>query len=301
MLIRVLGSGAGGGLPQWNCRCPNCDGARRGAPWIRPRTQSSIAVSADGHEWVLINASPDVRAQLAANPDLQPSGDDARGSRMAGIVLTDAQIDHATGLLTLREGEPLTVHATASVLEALEQDFPVLGILDRYCGVERHTIAVEAGDFGLARLALTPVTLGGKGPPYSPQCGEARADRTIALVITDTASGKSLFYAPGLDHMDEALTARMATADCLLVDGTFWSDDELPRTGTGRKTAAEMGHLPLSGADGLLRRLEHLQRPPKYLIHINNTNPILDERSRERRAVEAAGVTVTHDGMAIEV
>lgn len=290
-------------MPQWNCNCNNCKAARRGEPWIVPRTQSSIAASPDGRRWVLINASPDIRSQLAGNPAFRPEGE-RRGTRIAGVIVTDAQIDHTSGLLILREGDRFSLHATASVHDDLTSGFPVLTMLERYCGVAWHEIPADGGMFrveGISGIRFTAVPLHGKAPPYSSRREDPRPDNNIGLIITDEESGRTAFYGPALDTVDGSLEARMANSDCILVDGTFWTDDELTRTGTGHKTAADMGHLPLSGDAGMLSVLERLEHPAKYLIHINNTNPILDERSPERKALSTAGITVTHDGMVIEV
>ncbi len=304
MRIYVLGSSAGGGLPQWNCGCANCNGARQGAPWIAPRTQSSIAVSRDGSRWVLINASPDVRTQLGASPALGPDGDGSRGTRIAAVIVTDGQIDHTTGLLTLREGGPLALHATSEVCETLTRSFPVVDLLQHYCGVEWHEIPVDERSFeveGMAGLRFTALPIESKAPPYSPRRDRARAGDNIALAMRDEETGRSAVYAPGLGALSGRLREQLATSDCILVDGTFWSGDEMVRTGTGTKSAAEMGHLPLAGHGGTLDLLAGLERPAKYLIHINNTNPILDRRSPERQQVEAAGVGITYDGLEIEV
>ena len=304
MRIHVLGSAAGGGLPQWNCNCANCHGARWGEPWISPRTQSSIAVSPDGRRWALINASPDVRTQLADSPHFRTDGTGPRSTRIAGVVLADAQIDHATGLLVLREGNRLPVHATTRVHDDLSTMFPLEPMLEHYCGVDRHEIPLDGTSFGidgLAGIEMTAVPLQSRPPPYSSHRSDPQAGDNVGLVIRDTKTERSAFYAPGLGVADESLEARMADADCLLVDGSFWTDDELIQTGTGRKSATEMGHLPLSGEGGMLDILDRLDGPVKYVIHINNTNPILDERSPEREMVEAAGITVCRDRMDIEV
>ncbi len=291
-------------MPQWNCDCANCNGARRGEPWIAPRTQSSIAVSRDGTRWALINASPDVRVQLAASPTLFPDGEGPRGTRIAAVIVTDAQIDHTTGLLALREGAPLTLHATAETHETLTAHFPIVDMLQEYCGVECREVPVDGRSFeveGLEGLQFTALPLEGKAPPYSPHRDRSRPGDNIALAIRDEDSGRTAVYAPGLGALNDGLRKRLAESDCILVDGTFWHADEMARTGTGSKTAADMGHLPLSGEAGTLRVLAELERPSKYFIHINNTNPILDRRSPERQQVEAAGIGIAYDGLEFEV
>lgn len=304
MRINVLGSSAGGGLPQWNCGCANCNGARRGEPWISPRTQSSIAVSQDGLHWALINASPDIRAQFAASRLLHPNGEEPRGTRIAAVILTDGQIDHTTGLLTLREGGPLALYATPEVYETLTSSFPIVDLLQHYCGIEWYEIPLDGASFEIGRLdgvRFTALPIDSKAPPYSSRRHQARAGDNIALAMVDECTGRRAVYAPGLGALSGHLREQLVESDCVLADGTFWSADEMSRTGTGTKTAADMGHLPLAGEGGTLSMLAELERPAKYLIHINNTNPILDRRSPERQQVEAAGVSVTYDGMDIEV
>lgn len=302
MRVRVLGSAAGGGFPQWNCNCRNCAGLRNGSLRARPRTQSSIAIGAHSGGWLLCNASPDIRAQLAACGPLQPSGT-LRGSGIAAVLLVDSQIDHAAGLLSLREGGPLPVYCTASVYQDLTGPLPLLAVLARYCGVEHHAVPLD-GTFtvdGLTGLRFTAVPLRGKAPPYSPRRDAPQPGDNIGLWVEDLGSGGTLFYAPGIAAVDERVAACLAGADCLLVDGTFWREDELVQQGLGHKRARDMGHLPQSGPGGLLEHLRPLPRPRKVLIHINNSNPILDEDSAERAVLEAAGVEVACDGMEIRL
>lgn len=304
MHIRVLGSAAGGGFPQWNCNCRNCNGVRKGTIRARPRTQSSIAVSADRAGWVLINASPDVLAQFRAFAPLQPARA-LRDTAVRAILLIDAQIDHTTGLLMLREGAALDIYCTEQVRKDLTLGNPLFNVLDHYCGVEWHRIAPDPrGSFSVAGadgLAFTAVPLKSKPPPYSPHRNEPRPGDNIGLRIVDTRSRRSLFYAPGLGEIEPHLKPILAEADCLMLDGTFWSDDELVRLGISAKRARDMGHLPQSGPGGMLEALKPLPAARKILIHINNTNPILDEDSAERAALEAAGIEVAHDEMEIEL
>ena len=303
MHIRVLGSAAGGGFPQWNCNCRNCDGVRKGTIRAQPRTQSSIAVSADGAEWTLYNASPDVLAQLRAFAPLQPARA-LRDTAVRAIVLVDAQIDHTAGLLMLREGAPLAVYCTARVHEDLTRGNPIFPILQHYCGVQWHPISADAGaEFplaGAAALSCTAVPLKSKPPPFSPYRNEPQPGDNIGVRIVDRRSRKVLFYAPGLGEIEPHVRALLAEADCLLVDGTFWTDDELIRLGVSGKRARDMGHLAQSGPGGMLEVLQPLAAR-KILIHINNTNPILDEDSAERAALRAAGIEVAYDGMEIEL
>jgi pyrroloquinoline quinone biosynthesis protein B len=304
MRIHVLGAAAaGGGFPQWNCNCRNCDGLRRGEIKARARTQSSIAVSGDGERWVLINASPDIRAQILASPALQPQRA-ARDTGIAAVLLTDAQIDHVTGLLLLREGGRLPVYCTEPVHQDLTQGFPVLSLLEHYCGVDWRRLELERGEFeieGVAGIAFTAVPLSSKAPPYSPHRHDPHPGDNIGLVIRDVGSGKRVFYAPGLGEIGPEIQERFLMADCLLVDGTFWREDEMLHAGVGKKLAAAMGHLPQSGPGGMIEHLNQAMATRKILIHINNTNPILDEDSPERAALAAEGIEVAFDGMEIEL
>jgi len=303
MQIRVLGSAAGGGLPQWNCNCRNCDGVRKGTLRARPRTQSSIALTTEGTDWILFNASPDVLTQLRAFPELQP-GRAIRDTGVRAIVLMDAQIDHTTGLLMLREGGRLSVYCTAQVREDLTRGNPIFGVLEHFCGVDWHPVAPDpARSFEIAGaegLSFTAVPLKSKPPPYSPHRNEPRPGDNIGVQVLDTRTRRSLFYAPGVGEIEPHLQPFLAGADCVMLDGTFWTDDELVRLGISQKRARDMGHLPQSGAGGMLEVLKPLSAR-KILIHINNTNPIVDEDSAERAALEAAGIEVAHDGMEIEL
>ncbi len=304
MRVRVLGSGAGGGFPQWNCNCSNCAGLRAGSLKARARTQSSIAVSADGEAWVLFNASPDIRQQLLEFPSAQPARA-VRDTAICGVVLMDAHIDHTAGLLILREGEPLDVYCTEPVYEDLTTSHPVLVLLEHFCGVHRRRIPLGPEESfaveGAPGLRFTAWPLQSKPPPFSPHRNHPRAGDNIGMLIEDEQSGGSLFYAPGLARVDEALRRRFSESDCLLVDGTFWSEDEMLRHGVGEKRAGDMGHLPQSGEGGMMSVLAPLKDTRRVLIHINNTNPILDEASAERAELRAAGIEVAHDGMEFEL
>ncbi len=304
MHIHVLGSGAGGGFPQWNCNCANCSGFRSGTLRASARTQSSIAVSADRTNWVLINASPDVRSQVLGFPGLQP----ARAKRDTGIravVLVDSQIDHTTGLLILRESnEPLELYCTDMAYQDLTTGFPVLNMLQHYCGVNRHPMNLDEEPFTiptLRELRLTAIPLASKAPPYSPHRHDPHPGDNVGLLIEDVRTGRSAFYAPGLGGIEEHLRPHMDRADCLLVDGTFWTEDEMIVRGVGRKRASDMGHLPQSGAGGMLEVLRQYPTKRRVLIHINNTNPILDEDSAERANLADEGIEVAYDGMGIEL
>jgi len=301
MRVLVLGAAAGGGFPQWNCNCRNCRGVRDGSLKARWRTQSSIAVSADSHNWVLINASPDILAQLKALPQLQPARK-LRDTAIIAVLLVDSQLDHTLGLGMLREGERLQVYCTASVRTDLMTGNPLLRILENYCGVDWHEIKLAGGGFripGIAHVEFVAVPVSSKAPPYSPHRDAPCEEDNVALMITDGLSGRSLFYAPGLAAVDGKAWECMSGAAGLLIDGTFWTDDEMIKLGAGCKRAHEMGHLALSGESGMLSYLRRIPGARKVLIHINNTNPILDEDSAQRRELERAGVEVAYDGMEI--
>lgn len=306
MKIRVLGSSAGGGFPQWNCNCRNCDGVRRGTLNAKPRTQSSIAVSSNGEDWLLVNASPDLLAQIAANPELQP----ARRTRDTGIaaaLVIDAQIDHVTGLLMLRErGTPLPLYTTDPVWEDLSTGFPITSILSHYCDVEHRRIALDGTPLALAELPgvqIDALPLSSKAPPYSPHRNAPARGDNIGLVITNPHTGRRAFYAPGLGAIEPHVLDAMREADLLLVDGTLWTDDEMIRLGLTQKTGADMGHLAQSGAGGMIEVLDSLgpRQVRKVLIHINNTNPILVEDGPERRLLAEHGIEVAMDGMTFEL
>ena len=302
MRIRVLGSAAGGGFPQWNCNCRNCDGLRAGTLRSSARTQSSICVSDDGQEWALFNASPDILQQIRSFPPLQPARS-LRDTGIAAVVLIDGQIDHTTGLYMLRErGRPLDIWCTESVFEDLNDGNPIFRTLEHYCGVNWHPIRFDAPFTlpGLPHLALHALPIKSKAAPYSPHRHVPHDGDNIGLRITDIRSGRSLFYAPGLAEIGPAVAQTMAVSDCIMVDGTFWSDDEMIRLGISTKAALDIGHLPQSGAEGMMAHLDRVPRNiRKVLIHINNTNPILDEDSRERAELIAHSIEVAWDGMEI--
>ena len=289
MRVRILGSAAGGGYPQWNCHCRVCDAARAGEGAV-PRTQSSLAIRGEEGPWFLVNASPDLSRQLEA---LGALVDGVRGPPVAGVLLTDAEIDHTAGLLLMRESAaPIRVYGDAGVERALRGGYPVLEMLERYCGAEWRTL--EAGPLDGSSLTVEPFSVGGDAPRYYD--GELEAS---GLVFTD--GGGTLTYVPGLARLDDGVIARLAASDVVLVDGTFWHDDDLARLGISERTARDMGHVPLAGPGGTLEVLAALERPRKVLVHINNTNPILLEDSPERAEVVRAGVEVAYDGLVVEL
>ncbi|MBK1713378.1 pyrroloquinoline quinone biosynthesis protein PqqB [Rubrivivax gelatinosus] len=304
MRIHVLGSAAGGGFPQWNCNCRLCAGVRSGTLRATARTQSSIFVAPDqGEDGLLVNASPDLLQQIKSNPVLQPARG-LRDSAIAAALLVDGQVDHTTGLLMLRErSRPLPLLCTDAVAEDLTQGLPLLRVLGHFCGVERCRIVPDGRVFevpGVEGLLVRAVALASKAAPYSPHRDAPAPGDNIGLVIDDGASGRRVFYAPGLGEITPALFDLMASADAVLVDGTFWTDDEMIRLGLSTKTARDIGHLPQSGPGGMI---EWLDRLPKHtrrlLIHVNNTNPILDEDSAERAELARHGIEVCEDGQLI--
>ena len=295
MRVHVLGSAAGGGSPQWNCHCEVCEAARTGVR-ARPRTQSSLAIRGGQGPWFLVNASPDLRQQLETLD--QRGVDGVRAQPIAGVLLTDAEIDHTAGLLLLRESAtPLRVYGDAGVERALTDGYPVLPMLERYCGAEWQPLEPERTlPIDGSSLEVESFAVGGDAPRYLD--GELEA---AGFVFRDRATGGVATYVPGLARLDDSVVARFAASDLVLVDGTFWRHDELARLGISDRTAADMGHVPLSGPGGTLEVLAGLERPRTVLVHINNTNPILLEDSPEREEVVRAGIEVAYDGLEVEL
>ncbi len=305
MKIHILGSAAGGGFPQWNCNCSNCKAYRNGSQRVRARTQSSITVSADQHNWVLFNASPDILQQIRSFPALQPART-LRDTAIRAVFLMDAQIDHTTGLYMLREHrQPLPLWCHPLVREDLMKGNPIFSVLAHYCGVDWHEVTLDAQGFVMADLPglhFKAVPLTSNAPPYSPHRDKPQPGDNLGVRITDTTSGKSIFYAPGLGQMEPHVWQAMQSADCVLVDGTLWTDEEMIVLGASPKTARAMGHLPQTGPGGMLEWLEKLPASTrKVLIHINNTNPILDEDSPERQELARRQIEVAYDGMEIDL
>jgi pyrroloquinoline quinone biosynthesis protein B len=306
MRITVLGSAAGGGFPQWNCNCANCAGVRSGTLRAKRRTQSSIFIRPDDSlDGVLFNASPDILEQIRSHPDLQPARA-VRDTAIAGIVLMDGQIDHATGLFMLRErGSPLPLWCTDAVEEDLTQGNPVLRVLSHFCGVQRQRIGLDGATFtvpGVPGLAFRAMPLSSKAAPYSPHRDNPVPGDNLGITIIDTRRGSSVFYAPGLGAITPPVFDAMSSADAVMVDGTFWTDDEMKSLGLSKKSARDIGHLPQSGEGGMIEWMGKLPRATRrLLIHINNTNPILDEDSSQRAELTRAGIEVCEDGMNIQL
>jgi pyrroloquinoline quinone biosynthesis protein B len=298
MEVRILGSAAGGGFPQWNCACPGCRAVRDGSRPARARSQSSVAVSADGRRWFLLNASPDVAGQLGSFPALHP-GDGCRGVRLEAVLLTDAELDHTLGLLLLREGRGLVVHATEATRDTLYDGSGLLRALEAYCPVSWRPV-VPGAEVSLAegltyRAFDVPTT---KRDRFGTG---ARRGRVVGYRLTDRSSGRYLVHLPVVQELTAAVLGELDGCSCLLVDGTCWCDDELVRLGAGRRTSREMGHLPISGPGGSLERLAALPIGRKVYVHLNNTNPVLLEDGPERRVVEEHGMEVAVDGMELQL
>lgn len=302
MRIRILGAAAGGGLPQWNCRCANCQAARAGAAEVRPRTQSSVAVSADGRSWFLLNVSADVRAQLGTFAGLWPPAGALRSTPIAGCILTDAEIDHTSGLLQLREGCTIRIWSTAIVKRWLHQYLPIGTILAPFADRPWSELALDAPcdlacpDGSASGLRVIAFESGREVPRFVSESPAEAIGSRIGLVLEDLATGGKLVYAPGVSEIGDSLCRAAQDASCLLVDGTFWSDDEPIAMGITKSTARQMGHAPIGGPDGTLAWLGHSPAQHRVYVHVNNTNPVLDERSAERREVERHGVRVALDG-----
>ncbi|UTP72478.1 pyrroloquinoline quinone biosynthesis protein PqqB [Alteromonas sp. LMIT006] len=306
MQVLILGAGAGGGFPQWNCHCANCSGLRQGQSHFQERTQSSIAVSVNGKDWVLINASPDLRQQINANPELWPEEGVQRGTAIRSIILTDSQIDHTTGLLDLREGLPLPVYCTEVVHEDLTTTYPLFTMLKHWHGgLEQHIISTEHDDGftvkGVPELLFQPVVLESNAPPYSRYRDNIVPGNNIGLKITDTTNGKVVFYAPGCMQANDLVKNMMAQADCVLFDGTLWLDDEMIAGGFSQKLGTQMGHMPVNGEHGTINLLNQYDIQRKVLIHINNTNPVLNEQSEQHCALVSQGIELAYDGMKINL
>ena len=285
MRIRLLGTAAGGGLPQWNCACAICRAARAGE--VPRRTQASAAVSADGERWLLLHASPDVRQQIESFAPLQPRA--ARDTPIAGIALTSGDLDTCLGLLELRESQPLVVLATGAVRRGFAGRNAMARTLERMPGQLTWRDLAPGVEVPVAGLAVSALPVPGKVPPHLQGLVAPSPEDTVALRVRDPAGGGILVWAPSVAGPSPAIAALVREATCVLFDGTFWSPDELPG-------APAMGHWPLGGEQGSLALLRQLAAP-RVLVHINNTNPILLPASPERAAVRAAGVEVGEDGM----
>lgn len=312
MRIRIVGSAAGGGFPQWNCNAPLCKAVRSGNANFRRRTQSSIAVSAIRHSWALFNASPDIREQIAAFPELSPPPDaPLRSTPIGCVVLTNADVDHIAGLLSLREREPFILYATRRVMDVLDAN-PIFKVLNPDY-VERRLLALDEttklqSPQGPMGISVETFAVPGKVALFMESDDQADANfgteegDTIGLRICETGNEAStFFYIPGCAEIDPPLHSRLQTARCLLFDGTVFTDDEMRQTGVGEKTGARMGHMHMSGFDGSIATIAGLDIGRRVFVHINNTNPVLEEGSTAEREVLDAGWEISFDGMEIEL
>jgi len=311
MRLIVLGAAAGGGFPQWNCACPNCARARRGDPAATPRTQSSLAVSADGESWLLLNASPDLRQQIAATPALHPRRNGPNGTLrdtpLAAVLVTNADVDHIGGLINLREGQPFALYASARVQAHLDAD-RVFNVLDRTV-VPRRTLPLDRpvaiADAAERAIGLRVETfiVPGKVPLYLEAESESLAGEagdTVAVRLIDERTGREAYYVPNCARIDADLRERLAGAAVVFFDGTLFDDAEMVRAGLSPKTGQRMGHVSMDGPDGAMARLADLDIGRRIFVHINNSNPALLADSPARARVEAAGWDVAHDGMEVE-
>ncbi|MDO6585329.1 pyrroloquinoline quinone biosynthesis protein PqqB [Salipiger sp. 1_MG-2023] len=291
---RILGAAAGGGLPQWNCGCPNCNAARAGE--IPPQTQSSLAVSANGTDWAILNASPDIRAQLAATPELHPTG--LRDMPLTSVLVTNGDIDHVAGLLTLREMQPFALFATPGIHRVLAEN-PIFNAVNAAV-VPRKPIALDT-PFELAPgLSATLFAVPGKVPLYlegETVQTDVIGEQTVGVALQ--AGGDTAYYIPGCALLPQDLRARLNGASLVFFDGTLWRDDEMIRAGLGQKTGKRMGHMSMSGEDGSLAAFDGLSIGQKVYVHMNNTNPVLRPGAPERAQAEAAGWTIGCDGMEV--
>jgi pyrroloquinoline quinone biosynthesis protein B len=304
MRVKVLGSAAGGGFPQWNCGCSNCSRLRTGTLKGRARTQAQVAISPDGSSWILLNASPDLRQQIAVAREFAPK-EGMRTTPIAAIILTSADVDCVLGLLHLREFQPLRIFSTPSVRRALTDENTLFRTLERSNPPVQwealplnQQIEICHPAVGSEKISCKAVPLGGDFPDYVSGRLRERLPKEDAVVGLEIVHNqKRLFYAPSLPGTGEDWKRCASESDLALLDGTFWTDDELKKVqGTG-KSAKAMGHLPLSGAGGLLEQLHSASRTRRVLIHLNNTNPVLDEESTTLQAVRDAGWEVAYDGM----
>jgi pyrroloquinoline quinone biosynthesis protein B len=295
--VLVLGSAAGGGYPQWNCLCPVCSLFWNGDASVKRRTQSSIAVSCDNSNWVLINCSPDIREQIGANKELQPFGN-TRHSPIASVVLTNGDIDHIGGLINLREAHPFTIWASAAVIGQINTN-PIFGALNRDL-VGFRVIEPNVPFSPLVGFDMQAFEVPGKIPLYregkeTPEV--SRNGNTVGIHVRH--QGRTLSYVPGCGDVDGQLLDDLRNTDTLLFDGTLWTDDEMNSTGTGLKSGRRMGHVPVSGDDGSMAQLQTLHAKQKIFVHLNNTNPLLIENSPEQIATREKGWVIASDGMAI--
>jgi pyrroloquinoline quinone biosynthesis protein B len=310
MHIRILGAAAGGGFPQWNCNGHNSASVRAGKPGFRVRTQSSLAISADGRRWVLLNASPDLRQQIADAPQLWPDVNGTkRNSPIKSVVLTNADVDHIIGLINLREGQPFSIYGSSRVLATIRSN-SVFNVCNESLVPRRdlpldQPVKLEGAGEDLG-ITLEAFAVPGKIALFLEDTADtksfgSREGDTIGLKVTDAASGKFFYYIPGCAEVDPPLAARIRSAPLIFFDGTLYTDDEMLTQGLLNKTGQRMGHISISGPEGSIAAFHDLDVARKIYVHINNSNPVLDENSEARRATEAAGWEVGYDGMEVRL
>ncbi len=309
MRIKVLGSAAGGGFPQWNCGCSNCHGLRQGTLRGKARSQAQLAVSGDCKAWFLLNASPDLRIQIEANTELHPAGGQ-RHSPISGVVLSSGDLDNVLGLLLLREFQPLHIYSTAAIRKIVSQDNSFFRLLERVPGQAKWAeirpgavFELKSGEqSGSCAIRCRALALPGPYPAYAQANGRSELAAEEAVVaLTLESGGRKMVFAPALPALTDELQAKIADCDLLFADGTFWADDELRRIRGGGPTAREMGHLPVGGPGGSLEQLARLRGPRKIFIHINNTNPLLDEDSPQYAQAREAGWEIAEDGWELQL
>jgi pyrroloquinoline quinone biosynthesis protein B len=302
MQVKILGSAAGGGFPQWNCACANCSRVRSGEFTGKRRTQAQIAISANGVSWFLLGASPDLRTQIDATPDLHPR-QGIRSSPLCGVILSCAELDHITGLLHLRELQPFNLYATCSVVSILREQNSMFRTLNRVptqvCWQplrprEEFQLRLPSGQ--ASGIQCRTVALSDRYPSYVPHPEKLTAEEATLGFILTSQEGRSVGYFPVVGSITEELQECFDRVDLLLLDGTFWSEDELIQVQGSGQTAREMGHVPVGGEAGSLRQLAGVRAGRKMYFHINNTNPMLNEAGPEYRAVRDAGWELAEDG-----
>jgi pyrroloquinoline quinone biosynthesis protein B len=309
MQVEILGTASGGGFPQWNCACRNCRSSRSGTFPGRPRTQLQLAVSSDGISWFLLSASPDLRTQIEAHSFLHPLGS-LRHSPISGVVLTSADLDQSLGLLLLRELQPLQIFATASIRRILREDNSMFAMLHRTADQARWQDIVPGTGFELfsttgeqSGIECLPVSVATRFPSYvsAKRSSELVSEESVVGLILQSKSGKRLGFFPVVSQLDQNLLQQLDSLDVLLFDGTFWTDDELIKLQNGGPTSRQMGHIPVSSPGDSLDLLSGLRCPKKMLVHINNTNPLLDETGPERDELRVRGWEVAEDGCHLDL
>ncbi len=306
MRVRVLGSSAGGGFPQWNCGCENCRGVREGTVRALPRTQESVCITADGQDWFLIQASPEIRQQIESFPPLHPRN--LRHSPIQAIILTNGDLDHCLGLLSLRESYPLVVYATERVKQGFVENNSFYRSLQRFSNqitwrilLLDHETSLLLGNGEPSGLTIEAMAVPGQPPLHLREQFLESLEDNIGLKICEPSTGRTLLYLSSVKHVSPEVSQWLCSADCVFFDGTFWSEDELNAVDPKGKKARDMAHLPIGGQEGSLSLLAKIQIPRRIFIHVNNTNPILREDSLEKQMVEDAGWIVADDGMEVEL